>query len=158
MSESVVRINPVEAPVVKKFPSKKINLSSLIFPVLVSLTVLLMGTGTGWLLAGRPGATLGQNTQKSQSELNLQSDMEAGIADEEAFPDTAEGELKEGGIKGEGTHQLDRGLGEEKNVYLTSTVINLDNFVGKKVQVWGQTVTAKYAGWLMDVGKIKVLQ
>ncbi|EKD63004.1 MAG: hypothetical protein ACD_52C00001G0005 [uncultured bacterium] len=157
MSETVVKVSPVEAKVVNKFPLRKPKFSRLVVPLTLSFTILLIGTATGWLLAGQPGATLGQSSEKGQ-ENSKQGDLEAGIADDKAFPDSAEGELKDGGIKGEGTHHLDRGLGVEKDVYLTSTVINLDNFVGKKVQVWGQTITAKNAGWLMDVGKIKVLQ
>jgi hypothetical protein len=34
----------------------------------------------------------------------------------------------------------------------------LDSFVGKKVEVSGQTLAAEHAGWLMDVGRIKVIQ
>jgi len=34
----------------------------------------------------------------------------------------------------------------------------LQSFVGKKVMVWGQTIAAQQAGWLMDVGKIKVTE
>jgi hypothetical protein len=49
-------------------------------------------------------------------------------------------------------------LGEDKYVYLTSTVIDLQSFVGKKVKVWGETLSGLHAGWLMDVGKIKVVK
>ena len=66
--------------------------------------------------------------------------------------------MVEGGKDGEGTHHLDRGLGTEKDVYLTSTVINLDDFVGKKVQIWGETISAQKAGWFMDVVKIKTIE
>ncbi len=47
--------------------------------------------------------------------------------------------------------------GEDQYVYLTSTVIDLESFAGKKVQIWGETTSAQKAGWLMDVGKVKVL-
>ena len=30
--------------------------------------------------------------------------------------------------------------------------------VGARVQVWGQTMGAKKAGWLIDVGRLKVLE
>ena len=33
----------------------------------------------------------------------------------------------------------------------------VESFSGKKVMVWGETISAQKAGWLMDVGKIKVL-
>ncbi len=66
--------------------------------------------------------------------------------------------MEEGGIDGEGTYHLVRDGGPTKNVYMSSTVIDLGQFKGKKVQVWGQTISGKKAGWLMDVGKIKVLE
>lgn len=51
-----------------------------------------------------------------------------------------------------------RGIGPSQYAYLTSTVIDLSAFTGKKVQVWGQTIAGKKAGWLMDVGKVKVIE
>lgn len=86
-----------------------------------------------------------------------QSLSEAGVTDDETFKDTAEGMLEEGGVNGEGTHHLTRDGGVSQNVYLSSTVIDLQSFVGKKVQIWGQTLSGKQAGWLMDVGKLKVI-
>ena len=44
-----------------------------------------------------------------------------------------------------------------QNVYLTSSVIDLSKYTGKKVQVWGETFQGQKAGWLMDVGRIKLL-
>lgn len=118
-----------------------------------SLMVVLLGIGTGWLLSGKagrssqvaPGAKLGAN--------------EAGILDESTFKgDTAEGSLVEGGINGEGTHHLEREGGVSQNVYLASTVIDLQSFVGKKVKVWGESQAVKKAGWFMDVIKLKVIE
>jgi hypothetical protein len=117
-----------------------------------SLGVVVVGVLVGWLIAGRgksgsavvPGAKLGTN--------------EAGLADEKTFRDTATGILEAGGVNGEGTHHLTRDGGPSQNVYLTSTVIDLESFAGKKVQVWGETISARKAGWLMDVGKIKVVE
>ena len=57
----------------------------------------------------------------------------------------------------EGTHHLVREGGETHYVFLTSSVINLDPLVGKKVQVWGETIAARNAPWLMDVGRVKTL-
>jgi hypothetical protein len=119
--------------------------------ILGTLAVVVLGVLTGWLLSGKGGATGGSapNIKVSQNE--------AGILDESTFKgDTAEGELVEGGIGGEGTHHLEREGGPSKSVYLTSSVIDLESFVGKKVTVWGETLSAKKAGWLMDVLKVKV--
>jgi len=34
----------------------------------------------------------------------------------------------------------------------------LDQFVGRKIQIWGETYKAQKAGWLMDVGRVKILE
>ncbi|MCH7730787.1 hypothetical protein IID21_04730 [Patescibacteria group bacterium] len=140
-----------EKSVVKKLPSK--NLLTTILPVFLGVLIVLAGVGTGWFLSGGLSA-------KSELQLKTKAvggaDQELGITDEETFRDSAEGTLEAGGINGEGTHHLVREGGESQYVYLTSTVIDLESFVGKKVQVWGETIGAQKAGWLMDVGRIKV--
>jgi len=142
---------------VKKLPKKDMKNSAVM--ILVALVVVSGGIGSGWFLS-RIGSGSATTTAPSGAAVPGATDMpnEAGVADESTFRDTAEGVLVAGGIDGEGTHHLDRGLGPEKHVYLTSTVIDLESFVDKKVQVWGETVTAQKAGWLMDVGKIKVVE
>ncbi|MFV1917291.1 MAG: hypothetical protein ACC618_02325 [Patescibacteria group bacterium] len=138
----------------KKFPKtggKKIVL------ILGSLGVVLAGIGTGWLISGRSvGGGNGAAGDSAPQAVQIQGGE--GINDEETFRDTAEGILEEGGIDGEGTHHLVREGGPSKYAYLTSTVIDLQPFVGKTVKVWGETISARNAGWLMDVGKIKVLE
>lgn len=141
-------------PMLKKIPKSK--MSPKLFMVVASVLVVLSGVGTGWLLSGvSKGAAPSAGVAPQSIE---KSDKEAGIDDAEAFPDTAEGILEEGGIEGEGTHHLVREGGPSKYAYLTSTVIDLESFKGKSVQIWGETISAKYAGWLMDVGKIKVIE
>lgn len=81
-----------------------------------------------------------------------------GSTDDKVFRDKAEGVLEEGGIDGEGTHKLIRPGGESQTVYLTSSVLDLNQFIGKKVQIWGETNAAQKAGWLMDVGKIETIK
>jgi hypothetical protein len=153
--ESVLNpTNPINNDnLVKKLDTKKTSSSNLLLAV-ISIVVVLAGIGTGYYFS-RAGKG---DTQKTISSDMTNSENEAGVADETTFPDSAEGILEEGGINGEGTHHLVRGAGPSQYAYLTSTVINLDKFVGKKVQVWGQTITGKKAGWLMDIGKIKVLE
>jgi len=80
-----------------------------------------------------------------------------GSADKKTFRDQAEGILELGGINGEGTHRLIRSGGESQTVYLTSSVLNLNDFVGKKVRVWGETNAGQKAGWLMDVGRVETI-
>ena len=135
---------------------KKFNMKKLAMPAL-GLLVVIVGIGSGWGLSKITAQD--DNANLVQADKNIkESDTEAGMENTDQFPDEAEGVLMEGGREGEGTHYLDRGLGEEKNVYLTSTVISLQNFVGKKVKVWGNTLSAQKVGWLMDVGRIKVTQ
>jgi hypothetical protein len=64
--------------------------------------------------------------------------------------------VKEGGIEDEGQYHLVRPGGDSQNVYMTSSSVDLAQFIGKKVKVWGQTQAAKKAGWLMDVGRVQV--
>ncbi len=139
----------VVAPLVKKIP--KFDIKNTAILVGIVLAVVLLGVGTGWLLSGK-GKTI-----KTVTDAN-KGVVEAGVSDTSTFKDTAEGVLEEGGTGGEGTHHLTREGGASQNVYLTSTVIDLQSFVGKKVEVWGQTVSGKKAGWLMDVGKVKVIE
>ncbi len=79
-----------------------------------------------------------------------------GSTDEKAFNTTATGVLDKGGINGEGTHKLVRPGGVSQTAYLTSSVIDLDSLVGHQVTIWGETFKGQKAGWLMDVGRVKV--
>ena len=141
-----------KARVLKKFP-KKISKRTA-FYALASLLVILLGVGTGWALSGAKTASSEPTSAGAPGAET--GPKEAGIADEATFRDSAEGVLEDGGIDGEGTHHLVREGGPSKYVYLTSTVIDLEAFVGKTVTIWGETISAQTAGWLMDVGKIKV--
>lgn len=81
-----------------------------------------------------------------------------GSNDEKTFKDQAQGILKSGGIDGEGEFHLEREGGLSQYVYLTSSALDLAQFVDKKVKVWGATNTAKKAGWLMDVGRLQIIE
>jgi hypothetical protein len=151
-SPEAVANAPVKPPLVKKFAFG--SRENLVL-VGISLLVVLAGAITGWFLTGT--AKKGSTSSMAISGVK-QTQNEAGMSDESTFRDTATGVLEEGGISGEGTHHLVRDGGPDQYVYLTSTIIDLESFKGKKVQVWGETVSAKKAGWLMDVGKIKVVE
>jgi len=157
---STTTLNPNSSPkvepkkIMKEFP-KKTGKNTIIL-IVVSLFIVLAGIGTGWLLSGGASGSGGSKVEDSTVTEMVDSESEAGIADESLFEEESpEGLLVEGGINGEGTHHLERDGGPSKYVYLTSTLINLQDFVGKKVKVWGDTLSGKSAGWLMDVGKIK---
>ena len=74
------------------------------------------------------------------------------------FKDSATGLIQKGGINGEGTHTLVREGGKNQWAALTSSVLDLDLFADRKVEITGETNTSNKAGWLLDVGTIKVLE
>lgn len=124
------------------------------------LVIVLAGVGTGKFLAQEGRVT---EAEKKTKDLPggaklIESGLEIGIEDPEVFRDSAEGILRVGGIEGEGTHHLERQGGVSQNVYLTSSVLDLDEFVNKKIKVWGETFAAQKAGWLMDVGRVRVIE
>lgn len=121
--------------------------------VLGGLVVVVAGVLTAWLISGK----LMKTSSSTVPGVKITS-TEAGILNPDTKYATAEGVLTEGGTGNEGTHHLVRDGGPSQTVYLTSSIIDLQSFTGKKVQIWGETVSSKKAGWLMDVVKIKVIE
>lgn len=76
---------------------------------------------------------------------------------EKAFKDSATGTLEAGDINGEGTHILNRQGGDSQRASLISSTIDLDWFVGKKVEIKGETNASTKTNWLIDVGSIKII-
>ncbi|MDD4938173.1 MAG: hypothetical protein PHX34_04155 [Candidatus Shapirobacteria bacterium] len=77
---------------------------------------------------------------------------------EKTFQDTATGVIEKGNINGEGTHILNRDGGVSQRASLISSTIDLDLFVGKKVELKGETNASTKTAWLIDVGNIKILE
>jgi hypothetical protein len=75
-----------------------------------------------------------------------------------SFKDTATGTIEKGSINGEGTHILNREGGKSQRASLTSSVVDLDLFVGKNVEIKGETNSSTKTSWLLDVGVIKILE
>lgn len=96
--------------------------------------------------------------KKSSTSATTTSEKSVGIVDKKTFDTSAEGILREGGIEGEGNFHLERPGGDSQNAYLTSSAVDLSEFIGKKVRVWGQTFAGEKAGWLMDVGLVEILK
>lgn len=122
--------------------------------IIISVIILGFGIISGWLLFQRFGS---QKQDKNNMPQYIQTEKVVGLTDTKTFKDTAEGVIEKGGIDGEGTHKLIREGGPSQTAYLTSSVINLDDYVGKKVKVWGETFKGQKAAWLMDVGKLEIL-
>ncbi len=137
---------------------------SKVIPMVVAIAIVL-GLGTGFyvaqkqlLLANGGTSLMTGSTQELTSATNVKVGDIFGSADEKTFRDQAEGILMAGGIDGEGSHHLERGDNKSQWVYVTSSVVDLDLLVGDKVTSWGETNQGKKAGWLMDVGRLKVLE
>lgn len=116
--------------------------------------LVVLGIGTGYQLWRSSGAV----ERAADSAVKIKTEKGEGITDTKTFKDSAEGTLEKGGINGEGTHKLLREGGPSQTAYLVSSVVDLDAYSGKKVKVWGETFAAEKAAWLMDVGKIEVLE
>lgn len=116
--------------------------------------VVLAGVGTAWVISTK---VINNNGSVAAPGVKVNSN-EVGKLDPNIKYHDAIGVLVTGGIGNEGTYHLDRDGGISQTVYLTSSVIDLSIFVGKKVQIWGETLASKKAGWLMDVAKIQVVQ
>lgn len=123
--------------------------------VVIFLLAIAIGVGIGYTLAG--GGSAGGALSPGKMVGLKNPEKTAGVKDDKKFPDTAEGTLKEGGIDGEGNFHLERPGGESQNVYLTSSIVDLSEYIGKKIKVRGQTFEAEKAGWLMDVGYVEIL-
>lgn len=120
----------------------------------VIIVALILGTLTGYIMS----------TKNSGSKV---SPAAGGVAksaqtDTRTFKDFAQGVIK---VKpqpsdptqySEGTHNLVREGAVP--VALTSSVVDLSKYEGKKVKVYGETQKALKAGWLMDVGKVEEIQ
>lgn len=144
---------------------KKLNQTTKI--VILSVLALVLGIGGGFLLKGKPPTTTadGGVTSDGQNITAVVADDTSqikkgdvfGSNDETVFKDNAQGFLEAGGLDGEGSHALLRPGGVSQTVYLTSSVTDLDSFVGMDIKVWGETFKGQKAGWLMDVGRVEVV-
>lgn len=127
--------------------------------IFIIFLALIMGGATGFfstkVFAGKNVTTTSNGTVETEKTADG-TPKTAGIKDSKVFKDTAEGTLREGGFEDEGSFHLERPGGKSQYVYLTSSTVDLSQFVGKKVSVMGKTFEAEKAGWLMDVGYIEL--
>lgn len=140
-------------------PAKNKN---LIMPILL-IVGIVGGLFLGYqlakdklMMASGEAPSSSKLAQNPESASSVKAGDVFGAADEKTFRDQAEGVLQPGGIEGEGSHHIERGANASQWVYVTSSVVDLDLFIGHQVTVWGETNSGKKAGWLMDVGRLKV--
>ncbi len=140
--------------------------NKMILPII--LLIILLGAGSGYVLAsfnsgdGSMGSAMGnggdKDLQREVATEEIQVGTKVGIADESTFRDSSEGAIEKGGLEGEGSHKLIRPGGESQTAAITSSVIDLDQFVDRKVKVWGETMGSQKVSWFMDIGKLEVLE
>lgn len=135
--------------------AKPITLSSNLNKILLGAVILslVLGVTTGYVLANKSPAKI--SSPAAQIPKNASQDTKT-------FRDFAEGIIKpkpqpaNSDEYTEGTHLLIRS--DADPVALTSSVVDLSQYEGKKVKIYGETQKALKEGWLMDVGKVEVSQ
>jgi hypothetical protein len=148
--KEAVRVKPLESEEERDI-QQTMKTNSRIF-LGVYIVLIALGIGTGYVLSSK--ITGGGLKQKATI---VKTDTVVGSTDTTTFKDSAEGVIEKGGSDGEGSHKLIREGGPSQTAYLVSSIIDLDEYAGKKVRIWGQTMAAKKVSWLMDVGKIETL-
>jgi len=122
--------------------------------------VFILGLVSGWgifcFTTGKE-ASFDKSGRKMVQGEKAKKGESYGLKDS-VFIDSATGVVEKNTEGGDGTHRLLREGGESQTAFLTSSVVDLDLFVGRKIEVWGQTFSSEEVGWLMDVGQVKVLE
>jgi hypothetical protein len=139
-------------------------------PISLGLILIIVIFSLSFGFWGSRFFPLGSKTAVSNPEKALVIDPESLKSDSQievgktygniskSFKDGATGVLEKGSINGEGTHILVREGGLSQRASLTSSVIDLDLFVGKKVEIKGETNSSNKTSWLLDVGTIKIVE
>ena len=138
-------------------PDKKIL--SKILPYFVVVVIVALGIGTGLVVSSVQKTKAQDKQAKSIEEEELSPQQQESFA--QTFRDEAEGTVEKNedlDKYAQGTHKLLRPGGESQTAYLTSSVLDLNEYVGKKVKVFGETFGSSQVGWLMDVGKVEVVE
>ena len=140
-------------PSLVRITSQKGKLTKVI-PVFIIALIIAAGVFSGLVLASRNKSTT--SDKGALEEEKLSSQVKESLA--QTFRDEAEGVIQKNDTLdkyAQGTHKLIRPGGESQTAYLTSSVLDLDEFVGKQVKVFGETFGSSQVGWLMDVGKVE---
>ena len=143
-------------PGLRKVPAR--NLLSKIkpaLPIILAVVIVSFGVFTGLIFSSRS-----KNAKIASTSANFEESLapEQKQSFNETFRDSAEGVLEKNDSDkyAQGAWKLIRPGGEDQTAYLTSSVIDLDAYIGKKVKVYGETFGSADVGWLMDVGKVEV--
>lgn len=150
METNSLESNKITKALVSSDNPKKLLLTIVIISV-------VLGVLTGFILSNKnkTGGGLTSAGLSTPTAKNAQSDTRT-------FKDFAQGTIKvrpqpsDPGEYSEGTHILERQGAIP--VALTSSVVDLSKYEGKKVKIFGETQKALKEGWLMDVGKVEEIK
>lgn len=132
--------------------------------IIIAIIVIFGITAGFWISRFWPSKTavsLSDMETSGTTAINDSTSLKVGVLygeTDKSFTDSATGTIADGGLNGVGTHILKRDGGDSQTVALTSSTIDLNLFVGKKVQVTGQTNSSTKVAWFLDVGNIKILE
>ena len=138
-------------------PKKTAKFFAKIVPLLLIIVLIGAGIFTGLMLSSVNKSKASQ--ENVLSEENLAPEIKENFS--QTFKDEAEGIVEKNDDfekYAQGPWKLIRTGGESQTAYLTSSVMDLDEFIGKKVKVYGETFGSDQVSWLMDVGKVEVIE
>ena len=138
-------------------PKKTAKFFAKIVPLLLIIVLIGAGIFTGLMLSSVNKSKASQGNVLS--EENLAPEIKENFS--QTFKDEAEGIVEKNDDfekYAQGPWKLIRAGGESQTAYLTSSVMDLDEFIGKKVKVYGETFGSDQVSWLMDVGKVEVIE
>lgn len=159
----------MDIPNLSQTPLENLPKSSKINFIILGV-LIVVGVVTGfWVSRFTPQssssssglALIGNNKPASTDNISTSEQLETGKVygnNDEKFKDKATGVIEKGSINGEGTHILNREGGSTQRASLISSAVDLDLFVGKKVEVKGETNASNKTSWLLDVGNIKIIE
>lgn len=151
-NQSTAPIQTVQKTILRAVPSHAAF--SKLIPAFVVVLVLAAGIFSGLVASSRKkSAQLATSIQEEELPEEVKQSFN------QTFRDEAQGKIEKNDFKeyAQGTHKLLRAGGESQTAYLTSSVLDLDEYVGKNVKVFGETFSSTDVGWLMDVGKIEIV-
>lgn len=152
-------VQPQPQSILRAIPKKRLPINLKVVPVIIILIVIAAGAFTGLVLSSRSKSSQASTAKAAIDEGSLTGEQKKSFS--QTFRDEAEGSIEKNNDLdkyAQGTHKLIRPGGESQTAYLTSSVLDLDEFVGKKVKVFGETFGSSQVGWLMDVGKVEVIK
>lgn len=127
-------------------------------PFILIIIIVAAGIFSGLVFSSRSKSSK-LASQSAITEESLSPEQKQSF--NQTFRDEAEGTIErndEMDKYAQGTHKLLRPGGESQTAYLTSSTLDLDEYNGKKVKVFGETFGSSQVGWLMDVGKVEVIK